>query len=258
MRQSSVGTVVDVPEAFDEVAPSYDVMVALNPGYHHHLRSAARALADRLPARPARDPEPVRLIDLGCGSGASTRALLAAVRRLRRPFRLIGVDGSAGMLEAARGKVWPAGVRFEHRLAEDLSAARADWGLTEAVDGVFASYLFRNVPDRDKVLEATYELLRPGGGLVVQEYSVASSRRAQLIWSVVCWTVVIPLSWFLTRDTSLYRYLWRSVLEFDSVDAFTERMSAAGFVDIEVRSVPGWQRGVLHTFRARRPPQRPA
>jgi ubiquinone/menaquinone biosynthesis C-methylase UbiE len=241
---------VDVPEAFDEVAASYDLMVALNPGYHRHLRSAAAALIERLPVRGGA----AQLIDLGCGSGASTRALVTALRPLRRPFRLIGADGSAGMLEQARSKIWPPGVRFEQRRAEDLSTARTDWGLTGAVDGIFAAYLFRNVPDRDKVLQACYELLAPGGALVVHEYSVADSRRAQLIWSVVCWSVVIPLSRLLARDTALYRYLWRSVLDFDAVPVFAERLAAAGFVDVEVRTVPGWQRGVLHTFRARRPP----
>ena len=248
MRQPTV----DVPEAFDDAAPSYDLMVALNPGYHRHLRSAAHALVERLPLRSSPSERPVQLLDLGCGSGASTRALVTAMRRLSRRFRLIGVDGSTGMLEQARTKTWPPGVWFEHRRAEDLSAARADWGLSEAVDGIFAAYLFRNVSDRDKVLEATHELLAPGGTLLVHEYSVADSARARTIWTGICWSVVIPLSWVLSRDTSLYRYLWRSVLDFDSVEQFSERMAAAGFVDIEVRTVSGWQRGVLHTFRARR------
>ena len=56
---------VDVPEAFDDVASRYDLMVGLNPGYHRHLRSAAEALVERLPP----SGEPVQLLDLGCGSG---------------------------------------------------------------------------------------------------------------------------------------------------------------------------------------------
>lgn len=234
---------IDVPTAFDGVASSYDLMVALNPGYHRHLLAAAEALVERLPAGSG----PARLMDLGCGSGASTRALVNALRRLRRPFRLTAVDGSAGMLEQARRKPWPTGVRFEQRRAEELSAS------AEAVDGIFAAYLFRNVGDRDEVLRATFELLAPGGSLVIQEYSVAGSRRSSLLWSMVCWLLVIPLSRVIARDTSLYRYLWRSVLDFDSVDAFAERLHRAGFVDVEIRTVPGWQRGLLHSFRARRP-----
>jgi ubiquinone/menaquinone biosynthesis C-methylase UbiE len=121
------------------------------------------------------------------------------------------------------------------------------------VPGVFAAYLFRNVTERDKVLAAVYDLLADGGTLVVQEYSVVGSRLAALVWSLVCWSVVIPLSWLTSRQTGLYRYLWRSVLGFDSVAAFVDRLYAAGFRDVEVRTATGWQRGILHTFRARKP-----
>jgi ubiquinone/menaquinone biosynthesis C-methylase UbiE len=89
--------------------------------------------------------------------------------------------------------------------------------------------------------------------LVTQEYSVAGSRHAPKVWSAVCWAVVIPLAYLTSRRTALYRYLWRSVQSFDSVQTFTERLHRAGFVDVEVRTVPGWQREILHTFRARRP-----
>ena len=67
---------------------------------------------------------------------------------------------------------------------------------------------------------------------------------------------MIPLSLVLTRRTKLYRYLWRSVLRFDSVERFTARLRAAGFDDVEVSTVDGWQHGILHTFSARRPDAR--
>jgi hypothetical protein len=69
----------------------------------------------------------------------------------------------------------------------------------------------------------------------------------------VCWLVIIPLGWLTSRRTRLYRYLWRSVRSFDSVQTFVDRLYGAGFVDVEVRTAPGWQRGILHTFRARKP-----
>lgn len=239
----------DVPLAFDEAAPTYDLMVGLNPGYHRHLRSAARALVEKLPMPGDR---PIRLADLGCGSGASTLALIAALADLRQPYALIGVDASAQMLAQADAKEWPADVHFVHGRAEDLAAQRETWGLAEPLDGVFAAYLFRNLTDRDAALTAVHDLLAPGGVLVTQEYSVTGSRSAPAIWTLVCWSVVIPLGWLTSRRTSLYRYLWRSVVAFDSVQTFTDRLHAAGFVEVEVRSVPGWQHGILHTFRARR------
>ena len=240
----------DVPDAFTEVAGRYDRMVSLNPGYHRHLRSAAAALLETL------DPHrPLRLVDLGCGSGASTRALLAAATAAGAEVRVTGVDASAGMLAQAEAKSWPAGVDFHQGLAQDLAERRSGWGLEECADGVLAAYLFRNVTDaeRDQVLADVHDLLSGGGTLVVQEYSVAGSPLAGFVWTLVSWAVVIPLSWITSRQTRLYRYLWRSVRAFDAVQTFTDRLHAAGFVDVEVRTVPGWQQGILHTFRARKP-----
>jgi ubiquinone/menaquinone biosynthesis C-methylase UbiE len=252
-------TTDNVAAAFDEVAPSYDLMVALNPGYHAHLRVAADALVEWLP-RPKHGGPPtlVRLLDLGCGSGASTRAVHLAAEAAGLQFAIVGVDASAGMLEQARAKHWPTGVRFEVGQAEVVSSSRDSWGLGDSIHGAFAAYLFRNVADRDAVLAGLFELLGDDGALVVQEYSVAGSRGARLVWTAVCWLVIIPLGWLTSRRTRLYRYLWRSVRSFDSVQTFVDRLYRAGFIDVEVRTAPGWQRGILHTFRARKPSSWPS
>jgi ubiquinone/menaquinone biosynthesis C-methylase UbiE len=247
-------TTENVAAAFDEVAPSYDLMVAFNPGYHAHLRAAADALVEWLPRpKPAGSAPLVRLLDLGCGSGASTRAVQLAAQAADVRFAIVGVDASAGMLEQAHGKRWPAGVRFEVGQAEEIAWSRNSWGLGGSIQGAFAAYLFRNVADRDAVLAGLFELLADGGVLVVQEYSIAGSRGARLVWALVCWLAVIPLGWLTSRRTRLYRYLWRSVRSFDSIQTFVDRLYGAGFVDVEVRTAPGWQRKILHTFRARKP-----
>jgi ubiquinone/menaquinone biosynthesis C-methylase UbiE len=137
--------------------------------------------------------------------------------------------------------------------AEEIALSRDSWGLGDTIHGAVAAYLFRNVSDRDRVLAGLFELLADDGALVVQEYSIAGSRSARLVWTAVCWLVVIPLGWLTSRRTRLYRYLWRSVRSFDSIQTFVNRLYGAGFVDVEVRSAPGWQRGILHTFRARKP-----
>jgi ubiquinone/menaquinone biosynthesis C-methylase UbiE len=238
-----------VAEQFDRAAPRYDLLVGLNPGYHRHLRSAAAALRQAL-AGPAADGRGLRIADLGCGSGASTRALVDA---FAGHLRATGIDASEGMLAQARRKPWPAGIAFHRAAAQQLAVRRDELGLTRPQDGVLACYLFRNVPERDQVLSAVADLLRPGGVLVVQDYSVGGSRRARLLWTLVCWLVVIPLSILTGGHWRIYRYLWRSVLEFDAVQTFAERLQRAGFTDVEFRTVAGWQRGILHTFRARKP-----
>jgi ubiquinone/menaquinone biosynthesis C-methylase UbiE len=241
--------------AFDEVAPRYDFMVALNPGYHAHLRMAANGLVEWLPhSQSASQPPLIQLLDLGCGSGASTRAVLEAAQEAGLPFAIVGADASAGMLDQARAKSWPASVRFEVGQAEELVGSHEWLGFDDAIQGAFAAYLFRNVAERDELLAGLFDLLADGGVLVVQEYSIAGSRLwPKTLWSAVCWLAIIPLGWLTSRRSRLYRYLWRSVQSFDSVQAFVDRLYGAGFVDVEVRTVPGWQRGILHTFRARKP-----
>ena len=253
--------IADVPAAFDRAAATYDVMVNLNPGYHRHLQSAADALAESLPSGRA-----LTVVDLGCGSGASTDALVNSMGHRGQPYTAIGVDGSAGMLAEARSKPWPTWVSFAQARAENLSSVTESLpGLrgggaeengssgSPGVAGVLAAYLFRNIDDRDAVLRSVWDLLAPGGVMVVQDYSVAGSSSARVTWNAVSWSVVIPLSKIINRDTSIYRYLWRSVLDNDSTDVFAARMQRAGFVDVEHRTVGGWQRGILHTYRGRKP-----
>ena len=78
-------------------------------------------------------------------------------------------------------------------------------------------------------------------------------RLAGLVWTLVCWLVVIPLAALVGGHPGLYVYLWRSVRDFDATERFARRLAEAGFVDIARQDVQGWQRGILHTFRARRP-----
>lgn len=234
--------------AFDRGASRYDVLVGLNPGYHRELRSAASALVAGLGASPGPS-----LLDLACGSGESTRALVDAAPA---DARVLGLDASDGMLAQARLKEWPDGVHFGHAVAGGLDVDAVGRG---AFDGVLTCYLFRNVPDadRDRALAEVYALLKPGGRLVVQEYSVAGNPAARRTWDAVCHGVIIPLGVLVDHNHDLYRYLWRSVVDFDTVDAFADRLLRAGFTDVARRTATGWQRGILHTFVARKPEDQP-
>jgi hypothetical protein len=69
----------------------------------------------------------------------------------------------------------------------------------------------------------------------------------------VCWGIVIPLAVAHRGGTGLYRHLWRSVVRFDDAPTFARRLVGAGFTGVRFASVPGWQRGIEHTFLATRP-----
>ncbi|VEG43379.1 methylase involved in ubiquinone/menaquinone biosynthesis [Mycolicibacterium flavescens] len=233
------GDPADVPAAFDEGAPAYDTLVDSNPGYHEHLRISAQRM--RLPD----DGRGLRLLDAGCGTGASTAALLSVAPHAE----IVGVDGSEGMLAEARAKQWPDSVRFVHSRIEDLAAA----GVSGPFDGIFAAYLIRNLPDPDAQLREFRTLLRPGATLAVHEYSVRDSRLATAVWNAVCATIIIPSGRLRSGDASLYRYLRRSVNRFDGAADFRDRLRRNGFTAVHSETMPGWQRNIVHTFLAEAP-----
>lgn len=228
-----------VPSAFDAGAASYDGLVDANPGYHRHLRMSAARM------RLASEGKGLRLLDAGCGTGASTAALLSVAPHAE----IVAVDASSGMLAEAESKRWPSSVRFVHSRIEDL----ADAGVEGPFDGIFAAYLLRNLEDPDAQLAEFRRLLKPGATLGVHEYSVRDSRIATAMWNAVCATIIIPMGKLRSGDASLYRYLRRSVNAFDGAQAFRDRLRKNGFERVRSETVPGWQRNVVHTFLAEAP-----
>jgi ubiquinone/menaquinone biosynthesis C-methylase UbiE len=227
----------DLAAAFDHAAHSYDTLVAANPGYHAQLRRSARRLGLPHPGTG------LRVLDLGCGTGAST----AALARVLPDADITAVDASAGMLDRARAKPWHGRVRFVCAPAEALAEA----GVRGPFDAVFAAYLFRNVADPDAVLDAVHGLLAPHGRLAVHEYTLSGRPLDRAVWTAVCRGLVLPVATAL-GDGDLYRHLWRSVVDFDTVDRFTERVRARGFDHVRALPLPGWQTGITHTVLARR------
>ena len=221
---------------FDRIARGYDALNALNPGYAKHLQWSAQRMSLDGPAR---------LLDLCCGTGISTKAL----RDTYPDASIIGLDLSSGMLRTAREKSALRDVTFLQGDAMDPAAA----GATGPFDGIPMAYGIRNVPDPDRCLRVLLELLKDGGTICLHEYSVSGSAWSRFVWQLVTRGIVIPFGLLLTGTTSIFRYLRRSVLEFDSVSALEDRLRRAGFVDVRTEPMDGWQRGIVHSFLARKP-----
>jgi ubiquinone/menaquinone biosynthesis C-methylase UbiE len=224
----------DVPAAFDVGAFAYDRLVGTSPGYHAHLRLSAQRL--RLP----NEGRGLRLLDAGCGTGASTAALLSVAPQAS----IVAIDASKGMLDQAKNKPWPPSVQFVHTPVEGL----ADNGVVGPFDGILAAYLIRNLADPDTQLRKLRDLLAPGATLAVHDYSVRDSRLATAVWNAICWGIIIPSGWRQTRDATLYRHLWRSVLTFDGATRLRQRLRDAGFVAVHSETMPGWETNIAHTF----------
>jgi ubiquinone/menaquinone biosynthesis C-methylase UbiE len=186
-----------------------------------------------------------RILDLCCGTGLSTEALVG----IYPDADVTGLDGSSGMLEVARRKPALGRVTWFQGDAMDPEAA----GARGPYDGVLMAYGIRNMSDPDQCLDRVRELLAPGGRICFHEYSVADSLKSKLVWNTVAGAIIIPLGALASGSTDLFRYLRRSVLQFDGVAAFERRLERAGFVNIRTEPMDGWQKGIVHSFLAERP-----
>jgi trans-aconitate 2-methyltransferase len=96
------------------------------------------------------------VLDAGCGSGRVTAMLLERLPE----GRIVAVDGSPSMIEAARDAL-PERVDF---VVCDL----AELELDEPVDAVFSNAVFHWLPDHDRLFERLHAAVRPGGQLIAQ------------------------------------------------------------------------------------------
>ena len=222
---------------FNRVADTYDLLVSLNPGYRRHLRLSAQ----RLKMAPR-----ARILDLCCGTGQSTLALRAAYP----DASLVALDAAGDMLRVARERPELADVEFVHGDAMDPRAA----GVQGSFDGILMAYGIRNVIDADACLGAVRELLSPQAAVCFHEYSVAGSAVSRTVWRMVTNVIVRPAARILAGDDTLFVHLRDSVLAFDSRATFERRLYRAGFTTVRTLPMGGWQRGVVHSFLARRPP----
>lgn len=225
-----------VPTDFDGLGARYDLLQRLNPGYRKHLRWSAQRMGL---------PDEANILDLCCGTGLSTEALARVYPRAS----ITGLDASAEMLAAARQKPSLRGARFLLGDAADPAAH----GAKGPFDGVLIAYGLRNLPDPDACLERLARLLRPGGALAVHEYAVSDRLLARLVWNAMAAGVIAPLGAAIGRSPALFRYLRRSVLDFDGVPELEARLRRAGFADVKTLPMDGWQRGIAHTVVGRRP-----
>jgi trans-aconitate 2-methyltransferase len=160
---------------------------------------------DVLARLPLRGDETV--LDAGCGSGRVTELLAARLPR----GRVIALDGSPAMVEAARERLASFGERIGYVTADLGAPLPLPDG---SVDGVLSTATFHWVRDHDALFRNLATVLRPGGRLVAQcggEGNVAAVRAAIAA----------------TGET------WDGPWTFASAEATRRRLETAGFVDVE-------------------------
>ena len=202
---------------FNSIAPSYDLL--------NHLLSMG--LDRRWWSRAARSFRPVltradaRVLDLCCGTGDMTAALLA--ERPEKAEPVTGLDFSAQMLERARMKYGAANVHWVEGDAMHLPYA------DESFDLVTAAFGFRNLTNYAEGLREIYRVLKPGGMIGILECNQPDGLRG-FGYGIYFRHVLPLLGGWISGDRAAYRYLPASVERFPRPPQMLRMMAEAGFV----------------------------
>ena len=205
-----------IQEMFDSIAPRYDFLNRLlSLGIDRRWR---RNAVSRLQV-----PAGGRVLDVATGTGD---VALEIARQTSSDVTIVGVDISREMMELGKRKVaaspWPGRITFQVAPCEELPFPDASF------DGATIAFGIRNVVERQRGLGELQRVLRPGGRVVVLEFSLPSSPLFEKLYRFYFLTVLPRIGGLFSKQ-SAYRYLPDSVLEFPSRQEFAAMMRAAGF-----------------------------
>jgi demethylmenaquinone methyltransferase / 2-methoxy-6-polyprenyl-1,4-benzoquinol methylase len=208
-----------VQAMFDRVAPRYDLANAvLSFGSDQHWRRVAvRALAPR----PGE-----RFLDVASGTGRLAREVQAA------GAEVVALDFSWNMLSAGAAAERRAGLpRLGWLNGDGTRLPFAD----AAFDGVTIGFGLRNIPDPRGALRELARVTRPGGRLVVLEFSTPTNRLFRRVYRDWLVGALPRIAEVVTSDPAAYRYLAESILAWPDQRGLARWIAEAGWTR------PRWQ-----------------
>ena len=203
---------------FDNIAPTYDT---LNHRLSWDIDKGWRrkAISQLAPYNPQ------SLLDIATGTGDF--AIMAA--QMLSPQRLIGADISEGMMNIGREKVKKAGldsiIRFEREDCTALSYAE------NSFDAVTAAFGIRNFANLDKGLAEMCRVLKKGGHLSIVELTTPVSFPMKQLFHIYSHTVLPVYGRLISRDSSAYTYLTKTIEAFPQGEQMVEILKKAGFAE---------------------------
>ena len=216
----------DVAAMFDDVASRYDLTNdVLSAGQTKVWR---RAVLKALDVRPGQ-----RVLDLAAGTGTST------VPFERAGGHAVACDFSLGMLREGRR-------RLPHLdfVAGDALALPFASG---TFDAVTISFGLRNVHDVDAALAELLRVTRPGGTLVVCEFSEPTWAPLRLLYTEYLMRALPPVARAVSSNPDAYVYLAESIRAWPNQPALAAMISKAGWHDVAWRNLTA---GIVALHRA--------
>lgn len=217
----------EVASMFDAVARRYDLTnTVLSAGRDRAWRRATTAA---LALRPGE-----KVLDLAAGTAVSTVELAAT-----GPYA-VAADFSLGMLRAGSHR------RVPKVGADALALPFAD----EAFDAVTISFGLRNVADTDLALRELARVTRPGGRLVVCEFSRPTWVPFRTVYTEYLMRALPAVARRVSSSPDAYVYLAESIRAWPSQPELAARIRAAGWTSVRWRDLTG---GIVALHHATRP-----
>jgi len=206
-----------VADVFHSVAGKYDLMNdAMSLGIHRAWKHFAIA---QVGARPGQT-----VLDVACGTGDLTRRLS---QQVGPDGLVIASDINESMLQAGRDRLLDHGVtgNVEYVQADAEKLPFAD----NSVDRITIAFGLRNVTDQDAALRSMYRCLRPGGRLIILEFSKPVIPALSRVYDVYSFSVLPTLGRLIANDEASYRYLAESIRKHPDQETLKDMMRQAGF-----------------------------
>ncbi len=220
----------EVAAMFDEVAPRYDLTNAvLSLGRDRGWRRALVQAVDPAPGQ--------RVLDLAAGTGTSSAALA------RPGAEVVACDFSLGMLRVA------ARSRYERVRLVAGDALRLPFA-DGVFDAVTISFGLRNTADPDLALREMLRVTRPGGRLVVCEFSSPVWRPFRTVYVEYLMRALPAVARRVSSDPAAYTYLAESIRAWPGQADLAGDLAVAGWTDVAWRDLTG---GIVALHRAVRP-----
>jgi demethylmenaquinone methyltransferase/2-methoxy-6-polyprenyl-1,4-benzoquinol methylase len=220
----------EVAAMFDEVAARYDLTnTLLSLGQDRGWR---RAVARALDLRPGQ-----RVLDLAAGTATSS-AVLA-----RGGADVVGCDFSLGMLQVGRR----AGHEGVDLVAGDALALPFADG---SFDTVTISFGLRNTADVDRTLEEMLRVTRPGGRLVVCEFSHPTWAPFRTLYVEYLMKALPTVATRVSSDPAAYVYLAESIRAWPVQAQLARQLQRAGWASVGWRNLSG---GIVALHRGAKP-----